>query len=502
MGFLLKTVPYKHQLGALVDSADREYYALLMSMRTGKSKVIIDTSTHLYGKGKIDCVVVVAPNGVHRNWIVNEVPTHQPDEVACIPAFWRSGMTKAQQKEWDFLYCEDSIPLRFVTMSYDAVITPKGKEELKRLLTAFRCMLVLDESHRIKTPGAKRTKVLMAAAKYAVYRRILTGTSITQGPLDLYTQLKFLDPFITGFTTFTTFKAHYAVIEQRRTNNNRRGFFEHITGYRNLNQLHEAVAPHATIIRAEDCVDLPDKVYETVYSDLTAEQRRIYNDLLRDSVADLTADATGKPPVEMSLEEQMLWLLGDGDKVKADNALTKLLRLQQVIGGHVPNEEGEVRAIKSTRLKTLLDTIESIDGKVIIWARFRPELDAIAAALREAYGDGAVVEYHGGIDDDARASAVASFQDATSEVRFFVSNPQAGGIGLPLHAATAMVYYSNDFSLETRLQSEERASRVGKEEAVLVIDMVAPDTVDEKVTEALRNKNEQAEGFYRGVQSI
>jgi superfamily II DNA or RNA helicase len=534
--FLFKTQPYAHQREALEASANREAYALLMSMRTGKSKVIIDTATHLYGRGKINALVVVAPKGVHRNWLVNEVPDHLPAEVNHLAAFWQGLSTKTQQRSWEHLFTPDSVPLRVIAFNYDAIIHPRGKAQLKRALTTFRCLLVADESHRLKTPTAQRTKVMLAAAKHAPYRRILTGTFLTQGPLDAYAQLRFLDPTISGFSTYTSFRRHYAVLNVKllapgraklETHLRRQGidpgmidvaafasdsslraagcrpgrdYFEEVTDYQRLSELHAAVAPHATIVRAQDCVDLPPKVYKRVYVELSPEQRRIYRELLKQSVAELTASGA-KPPAGLEAEEIILWCLEERDKVRADNALTKLLRLQQVVGGYATTEEGDVQPLASNRLTALLETLGDLDGKALIWARFRPELEAIYKALREQHGPAAVVRYYGGVGDEERAEAVWRL-DRDPTCRFLVGNPQSGGIGLPLHAADAMVYYSKDFNLETYLQSEERASKVGKTSNVLIIDLVATDTVDEKVHEALAIKRQGAGEFYDGVLEV
>jgi SNF2 family DNA or RNA helicase len=536
MTFLYKTQPYAHQRAALEGSADSEYHALLMSMRTGKSKVIIDTTTHLYGRGEVNALVVVAPKGVHRNWLVNEVPDHLPDEVGYIGAFWQGLSTKTQQKQWEQLFSADSIPLRIVSFNYDAIIHPKGKEQFKRVLSTFRCLLVADESHRLKNPAAKRTKVMLAAAQRTPYRRILTGTFLTQGPLDAYAQLKFLDPTLPGFSTFTSFRSHYAVLAVKLLASGRakleahlrrqgidpgmvevqafattqslraagcrpgRDYFEEVTDYQRLSELHATVAHHATIVRAADCVDLPPKIYERVDVELTTEQRRVYKALLSKSVAELTA-AGDQPPAGLTPEEIILWCLEERDQVRASNALTKLLRLQQVVGGHATTSEGDTIALPSNRLNVLLETLDGLDGKALIWARFKPELTQIYTVLLETYGPQSVVRYYGDVGDEERAEAVRRL-DEDPACRFWVGNPQSGGIGLPLHAADAMIYYSKDFNLETYLQSEERASKVGKTSNVLIIDLVAPDTTDEKVQAALSVKRKTAGEFYDGVLEV
>lgn len=525
MAYLFRTQPYKHQLAALERSAAQEAFALLMSMRTGKTKVVIDTGTHLYSQGKIGAVVVIAPKGVHRNWITEGIADHCPSEVSPVTAFW-SGLNRAKDREaWERLFDPAMEGLRYATMNYDAVITDKGKAELKRLLTTFPCMLVLDESHRIKTPGALRTKTLLGAAKYAPYRRILTGTAVTNaGPLDLYTQFKFLDPEILGHSTYTSFRATYAVTEVQLTGPGYgklqasfkcrgltapsqptaedcrrsglklgRDYFEKVTGYENIEQLKQRMAPYSIVVRREECEDMPAIIRQRIDVELEPEQRRIYRDMLEQSIAELS------PPADMdhmTLDEQLAALLSGGDTVRASNAMVKVLRLAQVLGGHVPDEDGKLHAIPSGRLAAVMDRLEDIDGKVILWSRFRAELAELEAALVDAYGREAVVAYHGGVSDDAREEAKQRFQNDLA-CRYFVGNPKSGGIGLPLYAADTMIYYSCEPSAETRWQSEERASKAGKHK-VLILDVVAPGTVDERVLESLTRHKGTAEDALGG----
>lgn len=537
---LFKTEPYPHQLAALGKSADAEYYALLMSMRTGKSKVIIDTTAHLYGKGRIDALVVVAPNNVHRNWIEQEVPAHMPDEVPRIAAWWGSTQRKAEREAWEHLWAGDSLPLRVVAFTYDSIITPKGKAELKRVLTAFRCMLAVDESHRAKTPAAQRTKVLLAAAKYAPYRRILTGTAYANSPLDLYAQFKFLHPDILGHSTFTSFRARYAedahglrgtgvgklmrelkrrgepfdrsrvneylsddVLVKRAGLIRGRDYYTGIGGFQNLDELYANIAPHAHVVRAADVVGMPEKILRKHPVELTREQRHHYQTMLDEGVAELSAEVA--PPPDMSPEDTLVWFLtAEETRVVAHHAMTRALRLQQIVSGYLPDPQDPdvVHPLPTNRPRELMDLLEDIDGKVIIWARFHAELDTIANALRERYGADSVVQYDGRCSAEGKNTAMQRFQYTTLEdggARFLVGQPQSGGIGLPMHEAAVMVYYSNDYNMVTRDQSIERATRVGKTAPVLVVDMVAPGTTDEKVLDALQRKSREADEFYAAI---
>jgi len=450
------------------------------SGNTGKSKVNVDTAAYLFQQGKIESLLIVAPNGVHSNWLINEIPAHLPDSVDHATAVW-----SASPKKTDRLRVQDVLRagpevLKIVAMNVEAMWTKKAKEFAAKFLALGPCMLVVDESSKIKTPGSKRTRALTLLGKRATYRRILTGTPVTQGPFDLFAQFKFLSPTIMNYSSFTAFKHRYGEFERKRTTNNRLGYYDELVQYRNIEELQECIRPYSFTVRKADCLDLPPKVYEQRFIELSPEQRAIYKDLIDNLVAE-----------------------HNGIKLTGTMALTQLLRLQQIVGGHVSDGDNTLPiGDKNPRLAALLDILDEVDGKVIIWARFRAEIGMIAAALKEKYGDGSVVEYHGGCAQDDRAYAITCFQDIPYDdplsARFFIGNQASGGYGLTLTAATTMIYYSNDFSLEHRLQSEDRAHRIGQTKSVTYVDLVAPGTVDEKILAALKGKKDVAEMFSGG----
>lgn len=485
-------------------SRDKTLFALLMGMGTGKSKIIVDTGAWNYAKGRIDAMVVVAPNGVHTNWVVNEIPAHLPDWVPSMSAYWKSGFKAKEKKAWNKMWDAKFTGLRIFTFNVESFSTIKGKAELRKILNAFPTLLVIDESHKIKTPGAKRTRSLHNLGKHAKMKRILTGTVLTNSPLDAYAQYKFLSENIIGFNTNAGFKSHFSVIEKQTSWNAKTQApqeYDKVVAYRNIEEMVKLVRPYTYFIRKEDCLDLPDKIFETIYVDLTTEQKKMYDGMVLDGLAKVRESNLGvdfEVPEGMTPDEELWWFIKQSQGellgiVKSENALTTLLRLQQIIGGWVNDDLGNVHELKSNRMTALLDLVDDIEGSVIIWARFRPELENIAALLKEKYGKGAVVEYHGGIDTDDRIDAVQNFQD--EKAKFFVSNPHSGGIGLTLTAATNVIYYSNDFSYETRKQSEDRAHRIGQKNNVTYFDLIAMGTVDEKIVKALKEKELMAEEF-------
>ncbi len=454
--FMFKTKPFDHQRNVFYMSRDNEAFALLMEQGTGKTKVIIDNSAYLYGAGKINCLVVIAPNGVHRNWIRKEIPEHMPEWCHHESVFYYAGMKKKDTERFEeVMVAKDK--LKIFTFNVEAFVSGKAVELLGKIMLANDVMLVVDESSRIKRPGAKRTKVITKAAKYAKYRRIMTGTPVTKGPEDIYSQFKFLDPQILGYDSFYSFKARYCIM----------GGFENkqIVSYQNVDELTKNIEGHSFRVLKKDCLDLPDKIYQRYPIELSTKQRKLYDQMRKQYIAEL-----------------------DGEQIDAPAAITRLLRLQQIVCGWFPSE-AEVKPIddKNPRLNALLEILSDIDSKVIIWARFKADLKAIEAALGSS-----AVAYHGEVSNDDRADAVDRFQN-DPKIRYFIGQPQSGGIGLTLTAADYAIYYSNSFDLETRLQSEDRCHRIGTKNNVTYIDIESPKTIDTKIIKALRSKKNLAD---------
>jgi SNF2 family DNA or RNA helicase len=193
------------------------------------------------------------------------------------------------------------------------------------------------------------------------------------------------------------------------------------------------------------------------------------------------------------MREEAFAELEAGSFATATAVITQILRLHQIVCGHITNADGELVRLKSNRVQALLDVCDEIDGKTIVWARYREDIRAIAEALRDVYGDQSVVQYHGGVGMADREYAVNGFQDPSSPVKFFVANQSTGGYGITLTAASNVIYYSNDYDLEKRLQSEDRAHRSGQTKSVLYVDLVSPNTVDDKILESLKNKKSIAD---------
>ena len=450
-----KTKPFDHQRKAFYISRDKKSFALLMEQGTGKTKVIIDNAAYLYGKGEITALVVIAPNGVHRNWI-REVNTHMPDWCPRSSFYYTAGMNKKRIAEYDETFAVENA-LKIFTFNVEAFTSPKAIYYMQKILVANKVMLVVDESSRIKRPGAKRTKIITKFAKQADFKRIMTGTPVTKGAEDVYSQFKFLDPQILGYDSFYSFKARYCIM----------GGFENrqVISYQNVDELTRNIEGHSFRVLKKDCLDLPSKIYQRHYVEMTPEQSKLYQNMKKSFVAEL-----------------------DGETIDAPEAITRLLRLQQILCGWFPSDEG-IQPIndKNPRIEALKEILSNIDSKVIIWARFKADLRAIERALGEL-----AVSYHGDVTTDARELAVDRFQN-DPKIKYFIGQPQSGGIGLTLTAAEYAIYYSNSFDLEQRMQSEDRCHRIGTKNNVTYIDIEARGSVDTKIIKALRNKKNIAD---------
>ena len=459
--YKFKTKPYEHQLVALERSWDKEEFAYFMEMGTGKSKVLIDNIAILYDKGKINAAMIVAPKGVYRNWLSSEIPTHMPGHIQYKSVLWTASTSKTKDKEYQSLF-ETDYDLHIFIMNVEALSTPKGMSFARKFLSCHNTLIAIDESTTIKTPRAARTKNIIGIANLAKYRRILTGSPITKSPLDLYTQCKFLNEDLLGFSSYYSFQNRYACMVDKWFGGRKVSV---IKSYQRLDELSKSIEPFSYRVLKEDCLDLPDKIYIKREVELTEEQLKSYQSMKLVAMAALK-----------------------GKVVKAPHVLTQLMRLHQITCGHVMTETGEIVDIENNRLKELINILEEVESKVIIWSHYTHDIRKISAELRKTYGEDSVVEYYGETDSEIRQESIDKFQDPQSTVRFFVGNPQTGGYGITLTAASTVIYYSNGYDLEKRLQSEDRAHRIGQKKSVTYIDLIAEKTVDEKIVKALRKK--------------
>lgn len=528
---------FRHQQELFDKTCDEIAWAILFEQGLGKTAPTIRTIEHLYRTDRIDAVVVVAPNGVHRNWISDELPKHAGMPWRGLD--WHSDRAKGQDKALERLLAPTPgrrTELAYFAITYDAVLTPRGRAAVLKFKDRFpRFLFVIDEASKVRNPEALRTKKVAALRQFAKYVRLLNGTPIGNSALDVYSQMKLLDDRFWirhGIGSFTSFRSRFAIVkkiqvggEDDRVGRARHshepiiphdataegiaayeqldlGFdldeiltvdekrtvmrsattaksepakktvgrtIEMVVGFRELDKLKEMIAPISTRLTKEDSgVQLPPKLYSRLLFDLPVDQRRAYDQLRKEYMIELES----------------------GTLITAPIALVRVLRLQQIACGYLPNPDDPENPKlffnddgKNARLQLLLERLEDTPHQAIIWARFTHDVDSICRAL----GPPKCTRYDGLVSQKERDSGIDRFKDG--KVKFCVAKAASMGMGLNLPMAKSVFYYSNTFSYIERLQSEDRSHRLvgGGMGAVCYYDFVASKTVDEKILCSLQD---------------
>lgn len=514
----------KHQLQAFKLMEGKAGFALLMEQGTGKTKVIIDDAARNWGDGKIDALFVLAPNGVHTKWITIEIPKHMPDWVQYEAAWYSAGATKTHLKSIEKLFTvsatDEVRPLRILAMNYEALATSEGKHLLDRFSNTFNAMCAVDESQRIKNPDAIRTKELTNRRRRFPIRRLMSGTPVTRAPFDVFAQYFFLDPTILRTDSYIAFKSEYAemlsedhyLVKKIRSGPNwqkkdgtpKKRIPQVIArdedgmpAYRNLEKLQRLIAPHSFRVLKKDCLDLPDKIYDTIPFELTPRQRQLYTEMERTKRGEISffinqLVAAGRER-GMSRDEVLI----ESRELIVQNKLSAMAKLQQITCGYMKLEDGEVmrmfkKVMDNPRNQVMMESVnDAADGGIIFWAPHRDKIDQIIECLREGYDDKQIVRYDGTVSKSDRMKFVDDFTD--EKVRFFVGNPASGGTGLTLNYGKTVYYYSDSFNLEHRLQSEDRNHRIGQDRGVRYYDLAALNTIDQIIAQSNQMKKNIAD---------
>ena len=458
--FPYKTTPYEHQRNALNQSAEKTQWAYFMEMGTGKTKVTIDNMAYLFFQRKITAALIIAPKSVYTNW-ETEIEVHMPDVIKYKIFKWNLDKPK------DYFKLEESKDLKIFLINVEALSTKRGFEGCVEYLSKNKLNFVaLDESTTIKNRSAKRTKNILALQKLSLVRRILTGSPITKSPLDLYTQCQFLSPELLGFSSYLAFRNRYAEMTDIPVGSGR--YISVPKYYKRLEELETKLKQFSTRIRKDQCLDLKPKVRQKRYIELEGDSKKIY-ERLRTSALAIVEDST----------------------ISFSNKLTEIIKLHQVCNGFSKDDDGQILELHKSKINALDEILEETDGKVIIWANYIYNIKEIISFLEKKYGKESVVSIYGAIDVQTRKKAVEKIQK-DSKVRFLVGNPTTGGFGLTLTAVNTVIYFSNNYNLEVRMQSEDRAHRMGQKGTVVYIDIVAKNTLDEAIMKSLTSKGQVA----------
>ena len=489
--------PFAHQRELLEISSEREYYAFLMEQGTGKSKPVVDNAAMLYMHKRIDCLVVIAPNGVHRKWLKDDIPLSMPPSVRYRWAIWQ-GSSAVAERAVEALFLPGDC-LRIITLNIESFSgdtskkskrIPKGVQILRRLTDVFSVMLVIDESSRIKSPDSSRSGNIVEIGMDCAYRRILSGTASPESPLDLFMQFKFLHPKILG-SSFYAFKPEYAqllpatsplIIKLLRDNPRLRVApqlvaTDEITGrpiYKNLDKLKKLIQPHAYRKTKVECFDLPPKIYVRRYFEMSKAQEKMYRSL--------------KAHQKAFFQDTLVTVV---------QKMTLLMRLSQLVRGYMIDEDQNLVRLfepkENPAIIAMLDALEDRQEQTIIWCRFQHEVEDVLSVLGSRS-----VDYYGKTRTEARERHYYQFK--SGQVQYLVGTVDAGGIGLDFNEIPMTFFYSNQFSSEKRQQAEDRNHRYGSmgtftEEGhgVLYEDLVCPDTTDEYILDLLASKKEVSE---------
>ena len=523
---------FRHQQELVDRTWEERAWAIFFQTGVGKTAPTIHIAARLYRADRIEGAIVVAPNMVHRNWISDEIPLHSP--IVWRGLDWHSSRAKAQDRALAQLLETPKGSLPWLAITYDGLITPRGRKAVLDFLKCFpRVMLIADEGSRLKNPAALRTKKVAALRKLSAYMRLLNGTPVTQKPTEIYAQMKLLDDMYWvrhGIGSFTSFKSRFCVFkkiviggEDDREANELKGSkyepvlphdadpegvaayeqldlegivgkegsgepsglpaprqapattgrtIDIVVGYRELDKLHAMIQPLSTRLTKEQAgLNLPPKLYQRLVFELAPEQRRIYDQLRKEYMVELD----------------------NGVLITAALAMVRVLRLQQVASGYLPNPddpEGEPILVpkgENPRLGAFLDWLEDIGAQqAIIWCRFTRDVDLIMQTL----GPPRCVRFDGEVNEKEKIKALDLFMSGKRQI--CVAKAASMGMGLTLVNSSISFYYTNTFSLLQRLQSEDRQHRPGQHNPVTYVDLIADNTVDLKILKSLRENNEIA----------
>lgn len=486
----MKTKGMAHQIETLADLQRNEtFWAIGSEQGTGKTWCLLADMQRKWEEKKIQGAVIFAPKGVHLNWIDREIPKHFDSPYKAYA--WNSANTRKETLLQEEMMVIDLKKLFIVAINYDAIKTPRGMGFVTKFMNRRKSLLILDESQKIKNPQSKTFSAALQLGLRAVSKRISSGTLIEDKPEDLWAQFEFLKPEgrLLGQATFRAFKNFYTVLYPKdhpvviAARNKIRGpQIPQITQrdangrpmYRNLDILRTRMERFRTRWTKAQCLDLPPKIYQTVLFDLDPQAMKIYKSIKEDKRLNF---------FELGSSEET--------RIQTLKELGVLQKLQQVTSGFVLDKTGEAFELseKNTRVETLMDVLDGVELPCVIWAKFKEEFSILGNRLRKAGYK--VAEYHGEVSQKDRELAVNSFQEEKLDI--LLANASVGSTGLTLTAGRTAIYYSQDFALGKRKQSEDRIHRIGTTKKAVYIDIVARGTVDESIAKSLQQKDEVSE---------
>lgn len=410
--------------------------ALYMEMGTGKTRVALELIKNRLDRGKIDNVLWLCPCSV-KNDLRPNISDHA-DDSSLIQIHGIESLSQSNR-----LY------FKLLTM-----------------VSNTKTFLIVDESNLVKNHFAKRTDRIQELAKKCEYRIILNGTPVSRNEADLFAQWYILDWRILGYKSYWSFAANHLEYDK----------YGKLRRVLNVDYLTEKIAPYTYTIEKKDCLTLPDKKYSEASYEMTEKQYLCYLDAFYS-------------------------LMGEIDEFDSTTIYKLFTGLQQVASGNritntdpLESEPIFKNPLENPRIQTLLKEVDGMDEKIIIWCKFKKEIEDIAKVLSDKYGSDKVALFYGGINLKKRVEELERFKNGA---QFLIANKVCGGYGLNLQFCSHMIYYSNDFNWATRAQSEDRVHRIGQKNEVQIIDICSDAKIDHQILKNLSNKESLSDWFMR-----
>lgn len=452
---------------------EREYDGLFADAGTGKTRMYLRRAQIQHAAGEIDAMIVLAINSLKTNFVAwphmleeldeeaDAVTTHLGDDDV-VKGVWISGATGRNKKAWQQFErdIDKTDKLIVLVINFEALLSEQFYSFLQAFMKKYRTYFVVDEGTRIGEPGSQRTKRAIKLAPLAVRRTDGTATPVLKRPTKIYSQAKFLSPDALGFKSFYAFRNRYCIM----------GGYEgrQIMDYKNLDELADKIANFSFNVKIEDVREMPPRDWKKHYVSMTPEQGRAYR----------------------TMREQFFAQIGD-EEITARIVLAQITRLQQILGGFLSNDEGEVVEIippeRNPKVLETWDIIKDAPGQTVVWFRFKPELGAMARYL-DSKGVG-YFEFTGEFNDQEKLVIRKRFKQGKRPV--LLGTASSGGIGVDeFKVARDAIFFSNDFDTERRFQTERRSWRIGVDEPTRYHDILVPNSVDTKIIRVLRGDAE------------
>lgn len=456
--FNFRLKPFKHQWREFKKHRDKRARMQLWSMRTGKSKANIDLACYNADKGRIDGVLIFAPNGVHENWTRIEIEKHHWDNVPYKAIAWST--EGAKEAGWQKKFEKYLAGEKLFWFSVNSESLKYAKKYIAKFMKHRRVLLLVDESDDFGIPNSDRTKMARAIAPRAEMVRTMSGTAVENSPLHAWSQYQLLKPGALGYDDYPAFKHRYAEYERAK---GRGRHYEKLVCYRHLDELQEKMSKYSSVVLREDCEDMPSLMVTERLITMTEAQLKIYRDLHKQFTIEV-----GEGLVSLGLNT------------------SRMMKLQQVCSGFVIDEAGVTHHIpgKNPKVDATMMDIYLTPGKVVVWCQFREDVRLLTERFRK---EGLTyVEYHGGISGKQKLINRERFQE-DKKLQILIGNPRSGGRGISTSAAKHFINHSHTFDAKVRKQALERCTVAGGS-AITGTDMMVANSVEMYIRRCVDNK--------------